>query len=138
MFKKQIYGLCAGVATLAIAAVLSFSSESGPRRAPASELYTGSSFSQVWAEVKRNPYEVGRPLPVEPLSLKSIREFLRADGFRTLTDESDLLEFEHGKLIRPNGICLAGTWTIQATHPKGYTGLFKAGTRVPIIARASV
>ncbi len=59
------------------------------------------------------------------------------DAKRTLASDLDLLGPERGqKLLQANGICFIGEWRID--QPSDFSGLYKPGTRVPIIARASV
>jgi hypothetical protein len=90
----------------------------------------------VWQQVSSDPYST---LPQHQVSLKSFfqgfRYQLARAGKRTIENQRDLLP-RFRKLIRPNGICLAGTWNI--TEPSPYSGLFGAGSRALIIVRASV
>jgi hypothetical protein len=97
--------------------------------------YHGTSFSDVWRQLKSDPYE----LPHYKVTLRGLlgvsgRSFVR-DARRTLCDERDLLP-PFRKRIRANGICLAGEWLI--TEPGPYTGYFTQGSRGLLIARASV
>jgi hypothetical protein len=107
---------------------------SPPRAADVSDP-TATSFAELWREVTSDPYE----LPHHRVTLHSFftgfRYQLARAGKRTIADGRDLLP-RFRKLIRPNAICLAGTWTI--TEPNPYSGLFKVGTRALLIARASV
>lgn len=69
---------------------------------------------------------------------------------RTLNDPRDLIEFpQQQKLLQANGICFVGEWLIESqasdssdnsvsNGKNAYTGLFSAGTRTKVIARASV
>ncbi len=99
------------------------------------DAYTGSRYTEVWRQVKSDPYQV---LPQQTVDLSSMYGFLeskiRASAERTLTDGSDLLP-RFRKLVHPNGICLAGTWNI--TEDSDYTGYFSKGSKGLIIARAS-
>jgi hypothetical protein len=93
------------------------------------------SFDEIWREVCSDPYD----LPHYKVTLTSFfrgfsYQLLRA-GRRTVSNARDLLP-RFRKLIRPNGICLAGRWVI--TEPSGYTGLFRQGASALLIARASV
>jgi len=98
----------------------------------------GSGFEDLWAVLKAEP--------LAPASFPRVRVTLWSffSGFafrlldsarRTLDDERDLLP-DFDKLIRPNGIALAGTW--EATEENPYTGCFRQGSRARVIARASV
>lgn len=59
------------------------------------------------------------------------------DARRTLSDNRDLLGSERGqKLLQANGICFSGEWHID--RESEFSGLFKVGSRTPVIARASV
>jgi hypothetical protein len=95
-----------------------------------------SAFADVWREVSSDPYE---RLPRYSVTLTSFfqgfRYQLARSGARTIANQRDLLP-RFRKLIRPNGICLAGTWNI--TEPSPYSGLFRTGARALLIARASV
>lgn len=93
------------------------------------------SFAQLWREVASDAYA----LPHNDVTLRSffgkLSYELARSGKRTIADERDLLP-PFKKLIRPNGIALAGSWNI--TEPSAYSGLFRAGQRALLIARASV
>jgi hypothetical protein len=97
--------------------------------------YVGSTFSEVWAQVKSDPY----PLPYNTVTLASffagMQNHLLQAARRTIADQRDILP-QFTKLIRPNGIALSGTWTITEDSP--YTGYFARGSRGLLIARASV
>jgi hypothetical protein len=98
--------------------------------------YAGSSFADVWRLVKANPYH---SLPHDQVTLASFFEGLQnrllAAGRRSLHDGHDVLPY-FDKLIRPNGICLSGTWRIDALTP--YSGYFRGGREGLVIVRASV
>jgi len=67
---------------------------------------------------------------------KNAESHLLQDAKRTLSDSRDLLSPERGqKLLQANGICYAGEWRIN--QDSEFSGLYKADTQVPIIARAS-
>jgi hypothetical protein len=97
--------------------------------------YQGSSFASVWQQVASDPYLT---LPEEKVTVDSfysaMANHLLLASKRTLSDRSDLLPWFR-KLIHPNGICLAGTWTITEDTP--YTGYFRKGSKGLIILRAS-
>jgi hypothetical protein len=107
----------------------------GPADGWAQQAYAGSTFAEVWGQVKSDPY----PLPSNRVTLRSFFAGLQfrmlQSARRTLSDERDILP-QFTKLIRPNGIALSGTWTITEDSP--YTGYFENGSRGLIIARASV
>ena len=89
-------------------------------------------FKEAYSELPR--YQVTRK------SFQSNKEESKAsleeDARRTLSDTSDLLGPERGqKLMQANGICFDGYW--QINQDSDFTGVFKTGSRVPIIARAS-
>jgi len=68
---------------------------------------------------------------------KQPENHLLNDAKRTLASDLDLLGPERGqKLLQANGICFVGEWRID--QPSGFSGLYKLGTRAPVIARASV
>jgi hypothetical protein len=94
-----------------------------------------SSFQEVWSTVTSDPYE----LPHNQVTLRSffgfLKNYLKEAATRTIRDRSDLLP-RFTKLVHPNGICLAGTWSITEDSP--YTGYFAKGSEGLIIARASV
>ncbi|TNF24344.1 MAG: hypothetical protein EP319_18665 [Deltaproteobacteria bacterium] len=97
--------------------------------------YQGSSFEQVWKQIKSDSYS---ELPQNKISFRSLYGFLesriRDSAERTLSDRSDLLP-QFQKLAHPNGVCLAGTWEITEENP--YGGYYKKGSKGLIIARAS-
>lgn len=97
--------------------------------------YRGSRFADVWRTVCSDAYET---LPEKRLGLTSIPELLSkgiyAAARRTLTSRADLLP-PFDKLVHCVGICLRGTWSIDADTP--YTGLFATGSSGLLIARAS-
>ncbi|RYZ89640.1 MAG: hypothetical protein EOP06_09055, partial [Proteobacteria bacterium] len=61
-------------------------------------------------------------------------DIMKAAAQRTIKDRVDYYP-RLDKLVHSNGICFAGEWTITESNP--YSGLFKKGTRVPVIARVS-
>jgi len=97
--------------------------------------YRGSVYSEVWDQVKSDPYEV---LPQMKVNAKNFYESthnkLADSATRTLNDPNDLLP-HFNKLLHSNGICLAGTWQITEKTP--YTGYYATGSKGLIIARAS-
>jgi len=102
---------------------------------PPAPPYQGSSFASVWQQVASDPYQT---LPEEEVTVdnfySAMANHLLIASKRTLSDRSDLLPWFR-KLIHPNGICLAGTWTITEETP--YTGYFRKGSKGLIILRAS-
>jgi hypothetical protein len=103
---------------------------------PVAKADTGSTFSEVWNTVSSDPYV---RVPHYKVTLTSFfgffQDHLKASGQRTIADGSDLLP-RFKKLVHPNGICLAGTWTITEDSP--YTGYFAKGSKGLLIGRASV
>ncbi len=103
--------------------------------------YQGASFNNIRRLVFANPYDA---LPTYRVNKEQFGprgnhkdNRVYAAGLRTLSSREDLLEFDGGqKLLQANGICFAGEWIID--RPSGYAGLLAEGTRVPVIARASV
>ncbi|CAG0970581.1 hypothetical protein GPROT1_01539 [Gammaproteobacteria bacterium] len=94
----------------------------------------GASFDQVMGILKSNPYDPAH-LPVSFTSIEDIRsEQLLRDSGRTLDSSVDI-RAPFRRLLHPNGVCLAGEWIIEKPNPS--SGLFKAGSRFPIIARVS-
>ncbi|HEY2517129.1 MAG TPA: hypothetical protein VGI39_39925 [Polyangiaceae bacterium] len=99
------------------------------------EDYRGSLFEEVWNLVKSDPYA----LPDSGVTLAQIfglfQYRLLDAGRRTVSDPRDILP-RFQKLIRPNGVCLAGQWKITEKNP--YSGYFQYGRSAPVVARASV
>jgi hypothetical protein len=97
--------------------------------------YQGSRFADVWAQVSSDPYT---QMPQEKVTVSSFFGFfvdhLLAASRRTLADKRDLLPWFR-KLVHPNGICFAGTWTITEDNP--FSGYFAKGSQGLIIVRAS-
>ncbi len=100
-----------------------------------------NSFNDIQRAVFSDPYDA---LPKYKVTKKLFgksgdhpdNHVLRA-ARRSLTSTADLFDFPLGqKVFQPNGICFAGHWLIESDSE--YTGLFEEGTRVPVIARASV
>ncbi len=99
--------------------------------APPSE---GISFNEVLAVLRTQRYDPAH-LPLKAASLADIRSpQMLKDAGRTLDSTADLLP-PFRRLLHPNGICLAGEWVIEKDNL--YSGLFKAGTHFPLIARIS-
>jgi hypothetical protein len=116
--------------------------------------YQGSRFSDVKAAIFANPYQRVWGDPDEP-SLPSYRVTNRSAyggtfpggrppqfklaAIRTLDSAVDLRWGEDGRgfrrLVRPQGVCVTGTWEITADNP--YSGYFKKGSRGLVIARIS-
>lgn len=109
----------------------------GSRAEPADPTAEKSNFGELWALVKEKP--LAQPYPKEKVGFwkffKGLSFRFLGSAKRTLNEHRDLLpRFE--KLIRPNGIGLAGTWEITEDTP--YSGFFRKGSRAQLIARASV
>jgi hypothetical protein len=116
--------------------------------------YVGSRFSQVVTALAANPYQrvwgtPGEPpLPVYEVSLSTVlggfasfgipKQF-RRDSERTVDSRADMIWGADGKgfrrLLHPNGICLSGTWSIDADT--GYSGYFRSGSTALIVGRYS-
>lgn len=100
-----------------------------------------SGFNQIVDAVFSDPYE---ELPNYKVTKKlfgksgdSPKNHVFKAATRSLTSTADLYDFPKGqKIFQPNGICFAGQWVVDQSSP--YTGLFKPGANVPVIARASV
>ena len=89
-------------------------------------------FEEAYSELPR--YQVTRKLFQSDAENRTAS--LGEDARRTLSDTSDLLGPDRGqKLLQANGICFAGYWKIN--QDSDFTGVFKTGSLVPIIARAS-
>jgi hypothetical protein len=135
------------------------SAYSGPEGVTREDLgYQGSTFSEVRRALFANAYYLtwrGRdepPLPVYDVTLRralmGVLPFGRRWGFqqaarRTVEARSDLRwgpdRRGFRRIVHPNGVCLTGTWEIDAPQAgTGYTGYFKAGSRALIVARYSV
>lgn len=94
--------------------------------------YQGSRYADVWAAVKSDPYK----LPLYKVTMASFANAALEKATKaTISDFNDLRP-KAAKLIRPNGICLTGTWKMTADSP--YTGYFRNGKEALIVARASV
>ncbi len=104
-------------------------------QAEAPQTYEGSLFSEVWDQVKSDPYA---SLPQYEVKVSNffngLKDLMLENSKRTLSEQSDVLP-HFDKLVHPNGICLKGTWNITAQTP--YTGAFSSGTKALIIGRAS-
>ncbi len=103
--------------------------------------YQGSSFDDIREAVFADPYEDRPTYRVNKQQFgpagKHGDNRVYAAGLRTLSSRQDLLEFDGGqKLFQANGICFTGEWVID--RPSHYIGLLAEGTRVPVVARASV
>ena len=92
-----------------------------------------SSFSEVWEQVKSDPYGELPHVEVSYFKLSGAHGVTQ-NAQRTLGEDADLIEpFE--KLAHPNGICFRGLWKIEEANP--YSGYFKKGSEALLIARAS-
>ncbi len=114
----------------------------------------GSHFSDVKAAIFANPYQLvwgaanAPPLPHYKTTTKSVYAGSLPGGLppqfklasiRTLDSTADLRWGEDRKgfrrLVRPNGVCVTGVWTITEANP--YSGYFKKGSQGIVIARIS-
>ncbi len=108
----------------------------------AAPLAHAASFNQVWDVVKTPARDNMVYAENLPRRTTTYADLLRAPYTiyvatkRALEDTSDLFPENTKKLIRYNGICLAGKWKITEDTP--YTGMFARGAEGLIIARASV
>lgn len=102
------------------------------------EKYQGSTFKEVRDQVFSDPYESLPKLPVTKITVfrmfKPFKNLLKAAAKRTMREEGDILP-HFNKLIHSNGVGYSGTWNVTEDNP--YTGLFKQGTKVLMVARAS-
>ncbi len=114
--------------------------------------YTGSSFQQVWDIVqdrsfspttdKENAefkiYQEGY-LPQYPVNALSVFQSgdadLKHDALRTTSQRFDYYD-RLPKKLHPNGVCVAGEWTIQGKTP--FTGMLATGAKGLFIGRVSV
>ncbi len=118
--------------------------------------YGGSSYGEVRAAMFRNAYYLTwgaadePPLPIYATTLghllrglvRGLRrwQFLQA-ARRTKRSQADLRwgwqQRGFRRLLHPNGVCLFGTWEIDANVESPYSGYFRAGSKCLIIARYS-
>ena len=101
-----------------------------------------SSFDEVWSEItipSKTNTVYHEDLPTRKHSLKEMlsspMDIFQA-AKRAITDQSDLFPTNTKKLIRANGICLAGKWVITKETP--YSGFFSKGSQGLVLVRASV
>jgi hypothetical protein len=97
-----------------------------------------SAFEEVKSLVFSDPYA---SLPQYEVSRKHFdvngENVLLKHAQRTLSSNANFVELDTShKLLQANGICFAGIWKMSQNSP--YSGLFQAGTEVPVIVRASV
>ncbi len=97
-----------------------------------------STFEEVKNLVFSDPYA---SLPQYEVSRKHFdvngENVLLKHAQRTLSSNANFIELDtKHKLLQANGICFAGIWKMSQNSP--YSGLFQAGTEVPVIVRASV
>lgn len=130
----------------------------GPQEVtPAEVPYAGSTFDEVRRAIFANPYyrvwgAAGEPpLPIYDVTLRRAVMGMLPGGMpwrfqqaanRTVESRADLRwgDDQRGfrRILHPNGVCLTGTWEIDAGAPTGYTGHFAAGSRALLVARYSV
>ncbi len=116
--------------------------------------YRGSSFAQVRDAIFANAYYLvwgGGDEPALPVYEVTLRRTLMGLGRRwrfqraanrAIDSAADLRWGPDGlgfrRLLHPNGVCLTGTWEIDATaNGTPYTGYFKAGSKGLIVGRYS-
>jgi hypothetical protein len=96
------------------------------------EIYNGSSFSEVWSKVDQEHYQT---LPhfklVSSETLKSLASVL----MNAALDNKNDFRQRRVKLIHPNGICLVGTWEVNQDN--NYSGYFAKNSKALVVARAS-
>ena len=130
----------------------------GPQGVTGDELrYGGSTYAEVRRAIFANPYYLTwgardePPLPVYAVTLRrALAGVLPAGkpwGFqqaanRTVESPADLRWGDGGRgfrrILHPNGVCLTGTWEIDAAAAApGYTGYFAPGSAALIVARYS-
>jgi hypothetical protein len=116
--------------------------------------YMGSRFAEVRRAVFANSYYLSwgaadePPLPVYEVTLRRALTGVLRDGKRfpfqrasdrTVDSRADLRwgldRRGFRRILHPNGVCLTGTWEIDAASP--YTGYFAQGSRGLLIARYS-
>ena len=101
-----------------------------------------SSFNEVWDVVKTpdaHNMVYGDNLPARRTTYADLMRApytIFESAKQIMEDTGDLYPENKKKLIRYNGICLAGQWKVNAETP--YTGYFAKGAEGLIIARASV
>ncbi len=128
--KKCLYGItCALLSTNLSIAETAVTSPNNGRF----EQLKLSIFEQPYTELPR--YKVTRRLFKKTNNNQSTN--LYDDAKRTLIESSDLLPPNRGqKLLQANGICFSGHWNID--NESDFSGLFRQGTKVPVISRISV
>lgn len=132
--SHRLFLILAGFSLTVISCTTSTTSPAPPAVSTVDLDNSGASFEQVWNILKSNPYDPNH-LPVNRVSLAEIRsEKMLVDAGRTLDSTADIRP-PFRRLVHPNGICLAGEWIID--KPDSHSGLFKAGSRFPIIVRFS-
>jgi hypothetical protein len=98
--------------------------------------YQGSTFREVRNQVFSDPYAT---LPAYKITLASyyglVKNLLLVACRRALTEERDIVD-HFQRLVHPLGIAFTGKWQICQDSP--YSGLFKKGTEVLLVARCSV
>lgn len=114
--------------------------------------YMGSSFQQVWdvvqdrsfspqTEKEANEFKIYEDgfLPLYPVNALSVFQSgdvdLKHDALRTTSQRFDYYD-RLPKKLHPNGVCVAGEWTIQAKTP--FTGMLATGAKGLFIGRISV
>lgn len=88
---------------------------------------------KLYTESKYPTYEVNASRFIEHTEA-GILDLLKIRATKTLTEKNDYYP-SFDKLLHSNGICLSGVWKI--TENSTLTGVFKPGTQLPLIARAS-
>ncbi|MES2528992.1 MAG: hypothetical protein V4598_18040 [Bdellovibrionota bacterium] len=113
--------------------------------------YEGSTFNEIKdvidgtnfvpqseiAKEEHAVYQAGK-LPQYGMNMGSVfgkGKDLKRDAQRTISEKEDSYP-RIEKLLHPNGVCLAGKWTM--TEESDFSGAFKKGTSALFIGRASV
>lgn len=117
----------------------------------ASDVYTGSSFNEVWnvindvgfqakTSIEKEEFEVYKEfLPAYPVNSMTVFSSgsagLERDAQRTVNERFDYYD-RLPKKLHPNGVCVSGEWVIKKNTP--YTGLFASGSKGLFVGRVSV
>lgn len=117
----------------------------------ASDVYTGSSFKEVWnvvndvgfqpkSSVENEEFDIYKEfLPLYPVNSFTVfaggSAGLERDAQRTVNQRFDYYD-RLPKKLHPNGVCVSGEWVIKKNTP--YSGLFASGSKGLFVGRVSV